>query len=194
MPNAAPSPNLATKRLRMISKFLARSFLALLVAAPAFGQVASYTVTGTGCTTGRLTTQIGAVPFVAVGVPRLGTTFQIQTEAGTVYPWGTRRSVFLLTGASNTMVSGVPLPIDISVFSPGQPVCGLLQTSGEIVTRLPRISPYTATFTVDLPVPNLTAFAGVRFYQQVLSLETSSFGPPFSAVALSPLGSGVIGF
>lgn len=173
---------------------LLASALALASATSLGAQSASYTVTGIACTTGRLTSALGAVPLAANGVPRIGTTLTITTECSASYPWGNRRQVFLLTGTSNSSAGGLPLPFDISSVRPGQTDCGLLQTSGEIVIRVVNEASYTTPAAIALDVPNLASLAGVTFYQQVLSFESTTFGSPFSSIALSALGTGVIGF
>ena len=167
---------------------------ALLVGASVFAQSASYSLAGTACTTGRLNPAVGPVPFSVRGVPRLGSSFTIVTEGTAGYPWGVRRQVFLITGVSNTMSGGVALPFDISTLNPGQPWCGELRTSPEVTTRVPTVRPYTMPAQVTIAVPNVVSLAGTRFYQQVVSIEFSSFGPPFRAVALSQGGQGTIGF
>lgn len=174
---------------------LTRSLLCCaLLAAPALSQAASYTVVGRPCTTGRLSPNLGGVPLTALNLPKLGTTFTIATEGTTAYQNGNRRTVYVLTGASNKSAGGVPLPFDIALLSPNEPFCGLLQTSGEIVSSVPFVYDPTKSASVSFQIPNVPALAGVPFYQQVVSVETTTFGPPFRAMALSALGLGVLGF
>lgn len=168
--------------------------LCLLLAPSLSAQRASYSLFGTDCTTGRLAAGIGPVPIAVRGLPRLGTTFQVVTECTTTYPFGTRRQVFVLTGFSNTSASGVPLPFDVSTLAPGQPFCGMLYTNAEVMTPVPPQRPYTTPSAVDFPVPSSTLLAGLTFYQQVLTIERSTFGPPFFALQLSRGGQGTIGF
>jgi hypothetical protein len=168
-------------------------FVSLLLPATLPAQGASYTIFGSACTTGRLSAQLGPVPFAVRGLPRLGSWFEIVTESSARYPWGNTRSVFLLTGRSNSNLNGLPLPFDISVLQPGSPYCGLLHTSSEVVTRLPSLGDYLASAVVRFDVPNSTALLGVTLYQQVLSIEGSTFGPPHSSMALSAAGRCILG-
>jgi hypothetical protein len=170
----------------------AAAVLALCLAPAA--QTAAYTIVGSGCSTGRITPFLGPVPFTVQGLPRLGSTFTIATEGSTSYPWGTRRIVVLITGLSNTSAGGAPLPFDISTLFPGQPVCGLLRTSPEIVTRVASVAHFQDPVHISFAVPNDPALAGARFYQQALSRESSTFGPPFGAISLSAGGEATIGF
>ena len=167
---------------------------ALALCAPATSQLASYRITGTGCTTGRLTLTIGPVPLSVQGVPRLGSSFTLVTEGTADYPWGRWRQVYLITGVSNTSSGGIRLPFDISTLFPGQPYCGLLRTSPEVVFYVPRVRDYRTPVRITFQVPNVPALAGWRFFQQVMSIERSAFGPPFRALALSAGGEGTIGF
>ena len=156
-------------------------------------QTASYTLFGTSCTTGRISSQLGPVPLAVRGLPRLGSSFEIVTECSARYPWGNTRNVFLLNGLSNTSAGGVPLPFDISLLNPGGPYCGLLHTSSEVVVRVPLLADHLASAVLRFDVPNDAALIGVTLYQQVLSLEFSSFGPPFNSMALSAAGRCVFG-
>lgn len=167
--------------------------LVCVSALPLCAQSASYRFIGAGCTTGRLSPGIGAVPFAVSGVPRLGGSFTVQTEGTANYPWGNRRTVFLLSGASDRSAFGVPLPFDVAGLSPGNPFCGLLRTSGEVVVQVPPASPYTALASVRFAIPNDPSLMGVVVHQQVLSIERSTFGPPFAALALSASGVATIG-
>jgi hypothetical protein len=166
---------------------------ALICSAVLNAQSATYRFAGTGCTGGRLSPGIGPVPLSVSGTPRVGGGFDVQTEGSTNYPWGNRRTVFLLTGSSDQSAFGVPLPFDVAALSPGSPFCGLLRTSGEAVVQVPNTSPYTAMATVRFVIPNDPSLLGVAFHQQVLSIERSTFGPPFQALALSASGIGTIG-
>lgn len=167
---------------------------AFLALAPSLtAQAASYTIVGTSCTTGRISAQIGPVPLRNIGLPRLGATFSIETESTASYPWGNRRTVLLLSGVSNTSAGGVPLPFDISVLSPTEPFCGLLRTSMEFIATLPRQSDHTTPSRIDFQVPNTPSMIGVRLFQQVLSIESTTFGPPFRSMALSAGGEARIG-
>lgn len=159
----------------------------------AFAQAASYSLSGPACTTGRLTSSLGAVPLVAIKAPRIGTTFEVETESSANYPWGNRRRVVLLTGFSNTSAGGAPLPFDLGSLALGAPICGLLSTSAEISIAVPMQLSYLTPSRIAIPIPNQTSLIGLRFYQQAASRETSSFGPPFFSLALSRLGTGVIG-
>jgi hypothetical protein len=166
----------------------------LALAFPLAAQQASYTIVGASCTTGRISAQIGPVPLRAIGTPRLGTTFSIETESTASYPWGNRRTVLLLTGVSNTAAGGVPLPFDISVLSPNEPFCGQLRTSLEVIETLPRQTTHATPSQVHFTVPNAPWLLGATFFQQVLSIETTTFGPPFRSWALSAGGQAIIGF
>lgn len=169
------------------------TLLAFALAPSLLAQAASYTIVGTSCTTGRISGHIGPVPLRNIGLPRLGTTFSIETESTASYPWGNRRTVLLLTGISNTSVGGVPLPFDISVLAPTEPFCGQLRTSMEFTATLPRQSDHTTPSRIDFQVPNTPSMIGVRLFQQVLSMESTTFGPPFRSVALSAGGEARIG-
>lgn len=178
---------------------VAMKHLTVLLAAVTLGlapfvsaQAASYTFFGAACTTGRIS-PLGPVPFTVVGTPRLGMSFDVVTECTASYPWGNRRNVLLLTGASNTAIGGVRLPFDLALLSPADPFCGLLRTSSEVVLSVPRQLDYTTPSQLTFQVPNLPALIGANFYQQVLSIELSTFGPPFRAMASSRAGHGVIG-
>lgn len=175
-------------------KTLSTLAAALTLCITCAAQTAAYAIVGSGCSTGRITQGIGPVPFAVHGVPRFGSTFTISTEGSTSYPWGSRRSVLLITGISNTSAGGASLPFDISTLFPGQPYCGLLRASPEIATRLPSVADYRTPVLIRFNVPNVPAMAGAQFYQQVLSMEFSSFGPPFSALSLSAGGAATVGF
>lgn len=165
-----------------------------LLAAPATSQSASYTYSGTGCTSGRLVPGIGEVPLTARNLPRIGRTFVVETEASTSYPMGVRRRTFLLTGTSNTATqSGLALPFDLGTLFPGEPVCGVLRTSDEVVLFLPFDLDYRAHVAVEIPIPNDPRLLGVTFHQQALSVELNTFGPIYRSIALSRAGTGVIG-
>lgn len=166
---------------------------ALSAAAVAPAQTASYTFVGSSCTGGRLSPTVGPVPLSVRGLPRLGMSFEVVTECSTGYPWGVRRAVTLITGRSNQQLGGLTLPFDISTLFPGQPVCGLLRTSNEVSIPVPLLSHYTTPAVLRIDVPNNAALLGVNFFQQVVSVEASTFGPPFRAIALSRMGHGVIG-
>jgi hypothetical protein len=172
---------------------LAGAAILAVAAGSLAAQTASYTLVGTSCTTGRLTAALGPVPFRAIGTPKLGGSFSIETEGSARYPWGNARQVLLLTGASNQWLGPVPLPFDIALLAPRQPFCGLLRTSADFAVRAPNVVDHTAPTQVVLPVPNVAALLGLSFYQQALSIESSSFGPPFVAWALSAGGHGVFG-
>ena len=172
---------------------------ALLTASTLHAQTASYRYVGSSCTTGRLPSSAPIpVPLVVSGVPRLGTTFQVVTECSfdppSGHPTGYRRLVFLLNGATNTAIGGVPLPFDIATLAPGQPWCGLLRTSMDVVLPVQRLRDTRFSAVISIAVPNTPSLAGMTFYQQVISIETTTLGPPFSAVALSEGGVAVIGF
>jgi hypothetical protein len=92
------------------------------------------------------------------------------------------------------VLPGVPLPFDLATLSPGEPICGLLHTSAEVMTLVPRQRSHTTPSTVRVAVPNLAALAGSIVEQQVLTIERTTFGPPFLAMALSGAGRGTIGF
>jgi hypothetical protein len=164
-----------------------------LAAAPLPAQTADYRILGPTCTTGRLDPQAGAVPISIRGLPRVGGFFEILAEGTMGLPNGIRRQVHLLTGTSNTAAFGVPLPFDIATLSPTEPICGLLRTSAEVAVRVPAAADPRALVAVRFDLPNSSALLGLTFYQQVLSTEFSSFGPPFRAIALSALGVGTIG-
>ena len=102
--------------------------------------------------------------------------------------------VYLTTGASNTSHNGLPLPFDVSTVLGGQPFCGVLRTSFDVLVRLPPVRDYRTPVQARFAVPNSRALVGARFYQQVMSLEFNTFGPPFRAGTLSAGGAGVIGF
>ena len=156
-------------------------------------QSASYRIVGTPCTTGRLTSGVGPVPLSVRGLPRIGTSFTVVTEGSARYPWGSSRAVFLFTGFSNTSAGGLRLPFDVSTLFPGEPFCGLLRTSAELRMPLPLVRDYRQAVGISFTIPNDRTLIGIRFFQQVMSLERSSFGPPFRAGSLSAGGEAVIG-
>ncbi len=173
------------KRLTLLS------LLALSAAASA--QTATFTLSGPACTTGRITPALGAVPFSALNTPRIGTTFQVATESTANYPFGNNRQVYLLTGFSNSSLGGLPLPFDLASLNSSDPICGLLSTSAEVSTPVPLQASFMTPSIVSINIPNSTNLLGLAFYQQVASIETSTFGPPFFSLALSQLGTGVVG-
>ena len=169
------------------------ALLSLFGAMPLSAQAASYSLFGIACSTGRISAQFGPVPLSARGLPRLGTSFEILTEGSARYQWGNTRTVYVLTGASNTTAGGVPLPFDVAALHPGWPYCGLLHTSGEIVVRVPTLADPLAIAPVRFDVPNHSALLGITLYQQVVSMEFAPFGPPFASMALSAAGRCVLG-
>ena len=167
--------------------------IAALVAREPTAQTASYAFSGTGCTGGRLLRTMGPVPLSVRGLPRIGQTFEVLSEGSHSYIWDANRLTFLLTGVSNTSANGFPLPVDISQFFPGEPYCGLLRTSADISVRMPFTNDPLALVSLSISIPNAPALLGVGFYQQVLSWERTTFGPPFRAASLSRGGIGTIG-
>lgn len=177
-----------------MTRLLTPVLAVFLCAAPAAAQTANYTFVGTSCTAGRLDPLAGAVPISVSGTPRLGGSFTVITEGSAGLPTGLRRSVYLLTGVSNTSAFGVPLPFDLGALSPGEPICGMLRTSAEAVVRVPSAPTPQTPVSIRFDVPNTTALLGAMLYQQVMSTEFSSFGPPFRSIALSAGGVATIGF
>lgn len=157
-------------------------------------QAASYSMSGTACSSGRLSPGLGPVPLSVVASPRLGTSLDVVTESSANYPWGNRRIVYLLTGWSNTALGGLVLPLDVATLGLGGPACGLLSTSADLVTRVPSQSSHLLPATVSIPIPNNPALAGLVFFQQVASTEYTTFGGSTFSLQLSASGRGVVGF
>jgi hypothetical protein len=167
--------------------------LSSLAAAPAAAQFASYGVLGSPCTGGRLDPGAGPVPLIPIGLPQLGSVFEIETESSGRGITGINRRVLLLTGLSDTSFGGIPLPLDLSLLFPTANVCGSLQTSIELQQSVPSTGSSAINARLAFPIPRDPSLRGLLFFQQVLSMESSTFGPPFLGVAVSALGIGVIG-
>ena len=137
-------------------------------------------------------TTFGPTPLAVRGLPRLGTTFYVRTEASTVYVTGINRIVTLLTGASNTSAMGVPLPFRLPTITSGRNrVCGVVYTSMDVQTRVPR-GDASATIEIPIAIPNVPSLLGASFYQQVATRESTTFGPS-AGFQLSRAGHAVIG-
>jgi hypothetical protein len=164
-----------------------------LVATPAAAQSASYGLFGAPCSGGRLIPGSGPVPLVPIGLPRFGSVLTIETESSGRSITGISRNVLLLTGISDTSFGGIPLPLDLALVFPNGPVCGGLVTSIEFETRVPSTGDLAVNARVAFPVPRDPSLRGLRFFQQVLVMESARFGPPFLGVSVSAGGVGVIG-
>jgi hypothetical protein len=138
-----------------------------LLAAPATAQAAAYTHFGTNCASPTWT----PVTFRALGVPRLGTTFHVETEASVASPCCST-TTFLCTGVSRTAYGSIPLPFDVSALNNGSTTfCGLLYVSIDATQWLPRVvSARPVLVQVPFAVPNDPRLLGQRFYQQVIQL------------------------
>lgn len=174
-------------------KALYTSLVLLLSATSLYAQSASYTFFGSACTSGHRISPLAAVPISVSGLPRLGSSFDVITECSARYPWGNSRTVYLVTGLSDTSLGGIPLPFDISVIQPGSPYCGFLLTSMELVMRVPTQGDYLAPAAMRFTIPNNPQLLGVTVFQQVLSFEYSTFGPPFGSMGTSVAGRCTIG-
>ncbi len=191
-PYQSSSMNHRSSSAHLGLRFLLAAAGALTFAAAASAQAASYTLFGTNCSTGRIMTVAGATPFAAIGTPRLGTTFYIRTEGTANYPTGVRRIVFLLTGSSNQSAGPLRLPFQIGPGNSRRKACGFLYTSGEVAIRVPHVRDWRNPIDIPIAVPNSTTLLGGVFYQQVVTTESTSFGPQYG-VQLSRAGKGVIG-
>ena len=58
---------------------------------------------------------------------------------------------------------------------------------------MPLFQDHLTPAVLRLVVPNDVSLLGATLYQQVLSVESSSFGPPFTSMALSAAGRCVFG-
>ncbi|MBL8898679.1 MAG: hypothetical protein JNM84_13665 [Planctomycetes bacterium] len=177
----------------MRSFVLSTLLLSLLAAAPAAAQSANYGLLGSPCTGGRLDPGAGPVPLIPIGLPQLGSVFQIETESSGRGITGIGRQVFLFTGLSDTSFGGIPLPLDLSILFPTANVCGALQTSIELQQSVPSTGNPAINARLSFPIPRDPSLRGLLFFQQVLSLESSTFGPPFLGVAVSALAIGTVG-
>ncbi|MEZ5965461.1 MAG: hypothetical protein R3F56_16630 [Planctomycetota bacterium] len=117
--------------------------------------------------------------MIALGVPLLGSTLRATTECSffsPLRPTISQRSVFLLTGVLNTAFGEVRLTFDISTLALGQPWCGLLRTSIEVVLPVRALEPRRSVTETSIAVPNALGLADVTFYRQAISIETTSIG------------------
>ena len=106
----------------------------------------------------------------------------------------------IVLGAQNTAVDEVTVvasqvaTADLAI-GPGTArlnACGFLYTSGEIVIRVPNVRDFRTPVDISIPVPNSPALLGATFYQQVVTRESTTFGPK-GGIQLSRAGKGVIG-
>jgi hypothetical protein len=136
-----------------------------LLAAAASAQSAAYTHFGTDCASPNWT----PVWFQAIGLPRPGTTFHVETEASSANP-GSATTTFLCTGVSRTSYGSMQLPFDVTALNTGGiTFCGLLYVSCDAVYWLPRVvSTRPVLLQVPFPVPNDPRLLGATFYQQVV--------------------------
>lgn len=120
----------------------------------------------------------GSPPAIlsAPGVPTLGQPFQFDLTQAPTGP------VIGVMGFDDSMFGSVPLPLDLLTIAPG---CWLF-TSLDLT--LPTVSNGQAQLVI--PIPNVPAYQGIRFYNQWL---IPSAGANALNVILSNAGEGVIG-
>ncbi|MHC4079555.1 MAG: hypothetical protein ACYST0_14070 [Planctomycetota bacterium] len=116
--------------------------------------------------------------LTALNLPKVGTTFKVQVPSNTVGgfgggPWWYWRC-YLALGVKNP---NIPVP----------GLGGFLFTSADVVVPVNVVN-QVGGVTMSFPIPNSPQLVGVRFYQQVLEVQTRS-----STCALSRGGVGVIG-
>ncbi len=104
-------------------------------------------------------------------LPRLGSTFEIQTDEPFV---GSHRGLpLVITGSSNVVFSGGRLPVDLSFTSQVgrdyRAAFGTLKCSPDVIL------PSSGVF--GMAIPNDPALIGLRFYQQTMMVVSgSSYG------------------
>ena len=114
--------------------------------------------------------------LTALTLPKIGTKLRLQVP----FSWVQRNQV----GANSVLATGVRNPFwNVPAFQ------GFVFTSAEIVLPTP-MSPLgtPGNTTMEFPVPNSTQLIGVKFFQQVLTVPTTS---PLGR--LSRGGTGVVG-
>ena len=146
---------------------------ATLFATSAASQTASYTFFGKGCTI--LGQEV--VPFRVAGVPRLGSSFAINTFIGGTY----NQLGAVFTGTSKTRFGSWNLPKSIPGF------CGPLLCSPDLLTPVP----YKGRPTFY--IPNDRRLLGTVLYQQVLMMLHPYARPPSRRLMLSRGGRALIG-
>jgi hypothetical protein len=145
------------------------SFLVIALACLAgstLAQSAAYTHFGTDCSS----TTWRPVTFRALGVPRIGTTFHVETESSSGGVGGST-TTFLFTGVSRTSYGGLRLPFDVTTLRTiGRDFCGLLYVSIDVNQQMPYRGVQPQLVQVPFQVPNDPALVGQRLYQQVLQV------------------------
>lgn len=139
------------------------------------GPAGHFEVFGAGCVGSA-----GTPRLAWSGLPMAGTTFDVTLERGVA-----GSIAALIIGDSNTVYSGLPLPLSLAPF--GAPACSLLCSVGATFTA-PIDSAGRATITLVMP-PN-PALAGYPFFDQwfCLDLAANAFGLTFSNGGLGIVG------
>lgn len=114
--------------------------------------------------------------LAALTLPKIGTTLRLQVP----FSWIQRNRV----GANSVLATGLRNPfLNVPAFQ------GFVFTSAEIILPTP-MSPLgtPGNTTMEFPVPNSTQLIGFKFFQQVLTVPTTS-----PVGVLSRGGTGVVG-
>jgi len=139
--------------------------LVLLLSGAAFAQSASFVTFGTACA-------YETPPLTASTLPRLGTTFVVETLSGGRtggYEGGVSSVLFI--GLSRSSVAGVALPIPPSAFQRiGIGACGDLSVSTELVLSMPYHAP-RRTVATAIPIPSSPQLIGSSLYLQAMDVR-----------------------
>jgi hypothetical protein len=136
---------------------------------------ASFSQFGNGCPT-----SVGVGTVAATNLPRLGQTYTMEFSGIPL----TTPGVIIVVGLSNTSLSGIPLPLELSVI--GLPGCNLL-CSAEVFQVVTTTSGL-ATFGVA--IPNTANLINMPLYSQALIPDPLA---PNASGGASRGGVGVIG-
>src|SRR5690606_23809962 len=133
-----------------------------------------------------------APPLTASTLPRLGTTFVVETLSGGWtggYEGGV--STVLFIGLSRTSVAGMPLPIPPSAFQRiGIGACGDLSVSTALVLTMPYHAP-RQTVATTIPIPSSPQLIGATLYLQPMNLRVNRhlrFGLTFGLAGEARIG------
>jgi len=130
---------------------------------------------------------------VPPSLPRLGQQYQIQFSNIPPQTPPATTFVIVVVGLSNTTLSGIPLPLDLSVIgwacSPPAPPCPpcFLLTSADLLDVL---ETPTGLLTKNIAIPNTSTLTNLPLYSQALILDP---GAPNGVGGTSRGGVGVIG-
>ena len=141
-----------------------------LIAGPVPAQAASFLTFGNACA-------IDAPSLAARTLPKIGSTFVVETSSRGVGGYEGRGTTFLAAGASRTMWQGVPLPWNPAMFASllGAFSCGDLSIALDMIAMVPLT---TSPQLVQLPVaiPNVPSLIGTSVYLQPFVVEPSRRG------------------